>query len=130
MPVPVTESSYSDRANCYGMAGTVHVEIVGLETSECSPFPCDENRTCGLSGCYLSGKLNDAYAELRKVLTETYGDRVDLILTLVDNGAPDYIRTIIEKEYPPIPMVLVNGRVTKIGRIALDRIKAEIEKEL
>ena len=111
------------------MAGTVHVEIVGLKTSECSPFPCDEDRTCGLSGCYLSGKLTDAYAELKKVLTETYGNRVDLKLTLLDEGTPEYIRTIIEKEYPPIPMVLVNGRVTKIGRITLDRIKTEIEKE-
>jgi len=112
------------------MAGTVHVEIVGLKTSECSPFPCDEDRTCGLSGCYLSGKLTDAYAELKKVLTETYGNRVDLKLTLLDEGTPEYIRTIIEKEYPPIPMVLVNGRITRIGRITLDRIKAEIEKEL
>jgi len=124
------ECSYTARADCYGMAGTVHVEIVGLKTSECSPFPCDENRTCGLSGCYLSGKLNDAYKELKKVLAETYGNRVDLKLTLLDDGTPEYIRTIIEREYPPIPMVLVNGRVTKIGRITLDRIKAEIEKEL
>ncbi|MGB7787645.1 hypothetical protein [Methanoregula sp.] len=112
------------------MAGTVHIEIVGLKTSECSPFPCDGERTCGLEGCYLSGKLNDAVAELRKVLTESYGNRVDVKLILVDEGTPEYIRAIIEKEYPPIPMVLVNGRVTKIGRITLDRIKAEIEKEL
>ncbi len=112
------------------MAGTVRVEIVGLKTSECSPFPCDENRTCGLSGCYLSGKLVDAFNELKKVLTEAYGDRVEVKLTLIDNGAPDYIRTIIEREYPPIPMVLVNRRVTKIGRIALDRVLKEIEKEL
>jgi len=112
------------------MAGTVHVEIVGLKTSECSPFPCDEDRTCGLSGCYLSGKLNDAFLELKKVLEASYGNRVDLTLTLIDDGVPDHIRTIIEKEYPPIPMVLVNGRITRIGRIALDRIKKEIEKEL
>ncbi|MGD0080807.1 MAG: hypothetical protein ABSB80_09210 [Methanoregula sp.] len=112
------------------MAGTLRVEIVGLKTSECSPFPCDEDRTCGLSGCYLSGKLTDAFNELEKVLTETYGDRVEMKLTLLDGGAPDHIRAIIEKEYPPVPMVLVNGRVTKIGRITLDRIKREIEKEL
>ena len=85
------------------MAGTVHVEIVGLKTSDCSPFPCDEERTCGLNGCYLSGKLGDAYAELKKVLLETYGNRVDIKLTFVDDGAPDYIRTIIEKEYPQFP---------------------------
>jgi hypothetical protein len=112
------------------MAGTVHVEIVGLKTSECSPFPCDEERTCGLKGCYLKGKLTDAFEELKNVLSDTYGNRVDTKLTLVDNGVPEHIRKIIEKEYPPIPMVLVNGRVTRIGRISLDRIKAEIEKEL
>lgn len=112
------------------MAGTVTVEIVGLKISECSPFPCDENRTCGLEGCYHSGKLVDAFRELKKALEEIYGNRVDLKLTLIDEGAPGYIKEIIEREYPPIPMVLVNGRVTKIGRITLDRIKAEIEKDL
>jgi hypothetical protein len=111
------------------MTGTVHVEIIGLKTSECSPFPCDEDRTCGLSGCYLSGKLNDACRELENVLKAAYGDRVDLKLTLIDDGAPAHIRSIIEQDYPPIPMVLVNGRITRIGRIALDRIKQEIEKE-
>jgi hypothetical protein len=111
------------------MTGTVHVEIVGLKTSECSPFPCDEDRTCGLSGCYLSGKLVDAFAELKRVLEKDYGDRVDARLTLIDDGTPGHIRAIIEREYPPIPMVIVNGRITRIGRITLDRIKQEIEKE-
>jgi hypothetical protein len=112
------------------MKSPVIIEIVGLNTSECSPFPCNEDRTCGLTGCYLSGKLNDAYRELALALQKIYGDRVTMKLTLIDNGAPDYIRAIIERDFPPLPMVLVNGRVTKIGRIALDRIKAEIEKEL
>jgi hypothetical protein len=111
------------------MAGTVNVEIVGLKTSECSPFPCDENRTCGLEDCYHSGKLVDAFNELKKVLQENYGNRVEVRLTLVDDGVPAHIRAILERDYPPIPMVLVNGRVTKIGRITLDRIKNEIEKE-
>lgn len=112
------------------MTGTVHVEVVGLKSSECSPFPCDENRTCGLLGCYLSGKLADAVRELEKVLKTTYGSRVDLTFTLIDDNVPDHIRRIIEQDYPPIPMVLVNGRITRIGRISLDRIKNEIEKEL
>lgn len=128
--LPPSESSNSVCTYSTGMTGTVHIEIVGLKTSECSPFPCDENRTCGLSGCYLSGKLNDAFRELEKVLKSVYGDRVDVTLTLIDDGAPDHIRTIIEREYPPIPMVLINGRITRIGRISLDRIKDEIEKEL
>jgi hypothetical protein len=113
-----------------GMAGTVIVEIVGLKTSECSPFPCDENRTCGLEGCYHSGKLVDAFREISKILKDVYGDRVETKLTLLDEGTPAYIKEILEREFPPIPMVMVNGRVTKIGRIVLDRIRAEIEKEL
>jgi hypothetical protein len=112
------------------MAGTVQIEIVGLKTSECSPFPCDENRTCGLEGCYHSTKLVDAARELGKVLEAEYGGRVAVKLTLIDDNVPDHIRTILERDFPPIPMVLVNGRVTKIGRIALDRIRGEIEKEL
>jgi hypothetical protein len=111
------------------MSGTVLVEIVGLKNTECSPFPCDENRTCGLSGCYPSGKLDTSFEELKKVLKNEYGDRVEVKLTLIDNGTPDYIRSIIETEYPPLPMVLVNGQITRIGRISLDRIKKEIEQK-
>jgi hypothetical protein len=112
------------------MTRPVQIEIVGLKTSECSPFPCDEDRTCGLTGCYLSGKLSDAFEDLKRVLQKIYGDKVTVKLTLIDDGAPQHIRTIIEQEYPPIPLVLINGRVTRIGRIALDRIKSEIDKEL
>jgi len=112
------------------MTGIVLVEIVGLKNAECSPFPCDENRTCGLSGCYPTGNLVAAFDELKNVLTREYGDRVQLKLTLIDNGAPDYLQKIIETDFPPLPIILVNGRVTRIGRISLDRIKKEIEKEL
>ena len=111
------------------MTGTVLVEIVGLENAECCPFPCDENRTCGLSACYPTGKLNAAFDELKKVLKNEYGDRVELKLTFIDNGAPGYIQKIIEKDFPPLPIILVNGRVTRIGRISLERIIKEIEKE-
>jgi hypothetical protein len=111
------------------MTGTVVVEIVGLKNSECSPFPCDENRTCGLSGCSPTGSLTAAYEELKRVLMSEYGNRVDLKLTLIDDRTPDYVQKIIETEYPPLPMVLVNGRITRIGRISLDRIRKEIEKE-
>jgi len=111
------------------MAGPVLVEIVGLKNAECCPFPCDENRTCGLTGCYPTGKLDASFEELQRVLKKEYGNRVELRLTLIDKGAPDYIRTIIETDYPPLPMILVNGHITRIGRISLDRIKKEIEKE-
>jgi len=111
------------------MTGTILIEIVGLENAECCPFPCDENRTCGLSGCYPTGKLSEAFDELKKVLNNEFGDHVELKLTFIDNGAPGYIQKIIEKDFPPLPIILVNGRVTRIGRISLDRIKKEIEKE-
>ena len=124
------ELSNSVSTNSTTMTGTVLVEIVGLKNAECSPFPCDENRTCGLSGCYPTGNLFAAFDELNTVLTREYGDRVQLKLTLIDNGAPDYLQKIIENDFPPLPIILVNGRVTRIGRISLDRIKKEIEKEL
>jgi hypothetical protein len=40
------------------------------------------------------------------------------------------VRAIIETHHPPLPMVIINGRVTPVGRIALERIKKEIEKVL
>ena len=85
------------------MAGTVLVEIVGLKNAECCPFPCDENRTCGLTGCYPSGKLDTSYEELKRVLNNEYGTRVETKLTIIDNGTPEYIRSIIEAEYPAAP---------------------------
>jgi disulfide oxidoreductase YuzD len=112
------------------MTGIVLIEVVGLKNAECSPFPCDENRTCGLSGCYPTGQLYAAVDELKQILKKEYGERLELKLTFIDNGAPDYIQKIIENEFPPLPIILVNGRVTRIGRISLDRIKKEIEKEL
>jgi hypothetical protein len=109
------------------MSDPILVEIVGLKYSECSPFPCDANRTCGLSECHPSGKLIKAFDALKAVLKETYNDKVELRLTLIDDEVPPHIRAILEKDYPPIPMVLVNGKLTRIGRIALDRIKNEID---
>ena len=115
-------------ANLLCMSNPVTVEIVGLKYSSCSPFPCDADRTCGLSECHPSGRLTKAFDALSAVLKETYGDKVDVRLTLIDDNVPNHIRAILEKDYPPIPMVLVNGRLTRIGRIALDRIKNEIEQ--
>jgi hypothetical protein len=108
------------------MTGIVTVEIIGLKNAECCPFPCDENRTCGLSLCYPTGKLTSAFEALAGELRKEYGDRVDLRLTLVDDHVPEYVKRLIETDYPPLPIVLVNGKLTRIGRIVLDRIKKEI----
>ena len=59
-----------------------------------------------------------------------YGNRVEMKLTFIDDDVPDHIRSILEKEYPPIPMVLMNGKLARIGRIVSDRIMNEIEATL
>jgi hypothetical protein len=112
------------------MADPVQIEIAGFENADCSPFPCMEERTCGLTDCYPTGKLTAAFEALRSVLENEYGTRIVMKLTLLDSGVPAHIRTIIETQRPALPIVLVNGRVTPIGRIALDRIKTEIKKVL
>jgi len=112
------------------MTGTIVIEIVGLKDLDCSPFPCDANRTCGLFACYPSGKLIPAVGALKDALEAVYGNRVQVLLTLIDDIVPAHVRTILETEYPSLPIVRVNGRLTRIGRIALDRIITEIEKEL
>ncbi len=108
----------------------VTVEIVGLSESECGPFPCDETRSCGLEVCYPSNRMIDAVSALRDELEREYGDRVEILMTLIDEAMPEHVRAIIEERHPPIPIVLVNGRVTSIGRISLDLIKEEIEYAL
>ena len=108
----------------------VTVEIVGLTESECGPFPCDETRTCGLETCYPSNSLMNAIGALRDELLAGYGDRVEVKMTLLDEAMPDYVRKIIEERHPPIPIVLVNGRLTSIGRVSLDLIKEEIDYAL
>jgi hypothetical protein len=112
------------------MAGPIKIEIIGLKDSECCPFPCDENRTCGLSDCYPTGKLATAYDALAAELRKEYCERVALKFTLIDDYVPDYVKKIIETDFPPLPIVMVNEKLTRIGRIALDRIKKEIEQEL
>jgi len=112
------------------MAEIVNVEIIALPGTSCSPFPCDETRSCGLSDCYPSGQIAKSFEVLRQALSEEFGSRVELTLTFIHTGAPERIKKIIEAEHPPLPIILVNGRLTRIGRIDLERIRNEIKKEL
>ena len=112
------------------MADRVTVEVVGFSYSECGPFPCDENRTCGLESCAPYGALKAAFDALRERLLAEYGDRVDVTLTLLDNDVPDHVKAIVEHESPPLPLVLINGKWRPIGRISIEPIKREIEKAL
>jgi hypothetical protein len=112
------------------MASSVSIEIIGFKNSSCSPFPCDETRSCGLSECHPSGKLLPAFEALKKELLASYGNGVALTITFLDNGMPGYVREIIDAHYPPLPIVLVNGKLIPVGRISLGRITKEIEKVL
>jgi hypothetical protein len=106
----------------------VTIEIIGLSEMACGPFPCDDERSCGLVQCHPTERLVPAFHALREALQERYGDEVTLTLTLVDDGLPERIARIVEEYQPPLPIVLVNGRVTPIGRISLPLIEKEIAK--
>jgi hypothetical protein len=112
------------------MESQVRIEIVGLKDISCSPFPCDNTRSCGLYDCYPSGKLVVAFEALSAELRQEFGDRVELRLTLIDDKIPPHIREILETYSPPLPIVLINGRYVPIGRISLTLIGREVEKVL
>lgn len=112
------------------MGDPLSIEIIGFSGAECGPFPCDPDRTCGLEECFPSGSFLSAVDALRHALVARYGDRVVLTVTLLDDGVPDRVKTIIERSHPPIPIVMLNGRVTPIGRISYTRLAVEIEAAL
>jgi len=108
---------------------SVTLEIVGYSDSECSPFPCDENRTCGLVSCAPSASLVKAYEALKNEVEKEFGECVIMKLTLLDDGVPDAIRDIYEREHPAIPMILIQGKVIPVGRISWSPIKEALMKE-
>jgi hypothetical protein len=108
----------------------VEVEIIGFQDSSCGPFPCDETRTCELEMCAPTEMLMPAFEALQERMEKLYGDRVVLKLTLLDEGIPDYVTKIIEEHHPPLPIVLVNGNVTPLGRISVPLLRNEVEKIL
>jgi len=112
------------------MSLPITIEIIGPADGECGPFPCDDDRTCGLEVCHPSGRLVQAYQALVEVLREHYGSDVEVTLTLIENGIPDHVLEIIEAHHPPLPIVLVEGALTPIGRISLPLISAEIDRAL
>jgi len=112
------------------MTEQVAIEIVGLRDSPCSPFPCDETRSCGLSECHPSGKLVPAYEALKNEILARYGDAVSVTLTLIDEEVPPHVRDIIADKYPPIPFVIINNSLVPMGRISLPLIVKEIEKRI
>ncbi|MDR2856095.1 MAG: hypothetical protein LBV40_08115 [Methanomicrobiales archaeon] len=91
------------------MTENVILEIVGYKNMECSPFPCDSDRSCGLYDCAPTNALLPAVDALKKELHAEFGDAVKVTLTLLDDGVPDYIKNIYERDHPALPMILVQG---------------------
>ena len=108
----------------------LHIEIIGLKNASCSPFPCDEQRTCGLTACQPTGKLLPAVDALRQALKNEYGEKVTLSLVLIDDQVPDYVGDILRGQYPPIPFVLIDRKLVPMVRISLDQIRKEIDRRL
>ncbi|HVP95443.1 MAG TPA: hypothetical protein VMS89_09785 [Methanoregulaceae archaeon] len=110
------------------MPDIITVEVIGLRDSLCSPFPCDTERTCGLTDCYPAGTLCCAFDALKNRINQLYGPQISLILTLIDEQVPDHVEKVIEECFPPLPIILVNGTLTPIGRISFPLIKKEIDR--
>lgn len=113
------------------MSIEIDIEIVGLKELSCGPFPCNDERSCGLTECAPTEKLLPAVSVLERTLKTEFPDcQIYLQVTLLDDGVPSRIREIIETHHPPLPIVIINGRVTPVGMISLPLISKEIEKEM
>jgi hypothetical protein len=112
------------------MKQSVLVEIIGFSDGSCGPFPCDEDRTCGLDQCHPQGMFLEACNALREALANTYGDRVKLKITLLDEGVPERVRDLVQRHQPPLPMVLVDGTLIPLGRISFTHLKKRLEQAL
>lgn len=108
----------------------IHVEVVGFTYRPCGPFPCDAERTCGLTECFGKEKLSFAFPALKKALEEKYGDSVLVELVSLDAEIPEWVKKIVADEHPPIPFILINRKVVPVGAVSVPKISEFIEKEL
>lgn len=106
---------------------SVTVSIIGFTYRPCGPFPCNDERTCGLSECFEKEKLSFAYPALERALAETYGEKVSLELVSLDKEIPEYVKELVAKEHPPLPIVLVNGELVPVGAISVPKISEYID---
>jgi len=112
------------------MTEKITIEIVGYSDMECSPFPCDADRSCGLDGCAPTNALLPAVEALKKELMAEFGESVELTLTLIDDSVPNYIKGLYEREHPALPMILIQGTLAPIGRISLVPIVQAIRERM
>ncbi|MDO5845956.1 MAG: hypothetical protein Q4Q04_03425 [Methanocorpusculum sp.] len=103
------------------------VEVIGFTYRPCGPFPCDADRSCGLSECYGKEKLSFAFPALKKALAEKYGDKVEVVLVSLDAEIPESVRELVRAEHPPLPIILVNKKLVPIGAVSVPRIAEYID---
>ncbi len=106
---------------------SVTVSIIGFTYRPCGPFPCDKDRACGLEECFEKEKLSFAFPALEKALAEKYGEKVVLELVALDKEIPEYVKELVAKEHPPLPIVLVNGELVPVGAVSVPKISEYID---
>jgi hypothetical protein len=109
---------------------TVTVEVIGYTYRPCGPFPCDKDRSCGLEECFEKEKLSFAYPALEKALAEKYGGKVEVKLTALDKEIPEYVKELVRENHPPLPIILVNGKLVPVGAISVPKISEYIDPVL
>jgi hypothetical protein len=105
----------------------ITVEVVGYTYRPCGPFPCDAERSCGLSECYQKATLFFAFPALCDAFKEKYGDKVLVEQVPLDKGVPDRIKEIVRIAHPPLPIILINGKYVPVGAVSVPRISKHID---
>ncbi|HJK01353.1 MAG TPA: hypothetical protein O0W91_00855 [Methanocorpusculum sp.] len=105
----------------------ITVEVIGFTYRPCGPFPCDAERSCGLTACYPKEMLSFAFPALKIALSEKYGENVSVELVALDNEIPDSIKEVIRVNHPPLPFILINGILVPVGAISVPRISEYID---
>lgn len=108
----------------------VTIEVVGYTYRPCGPFPCDEDRSCGLLDCYKEEKLKFAFPALKDALLKKYGDDISVALIELDKEIPEKIYELVKKEHPPLPIILINGELAPIGAVSVPKISECIDSLL
>ena len=115
----------------YGQTITVNGPGLGLvEAAPTTPLVLGVCSVGTANTLYTCQNKNSAITQLGQgPLAEAVCHALDVAGgPVLDEGVPDYVKTIVEKHHPPLPIVLVNGNVTPLGRISLPLLQKEIEK--
>ncbi|HJJ28691.1 MAG TPA: hypothetical protein O0X70_04800 [Methanocorpusculum sp.] len=109
---------------------TVTVDVIGYTYRPCGPFPCDKDRSCGLEECFAKEKLSFAFDALKKALLEKYGDRVSVNLVALDKEIPEFVKDLVRENHPPLPIILVNGKLVPVGAVSVPKICEYVDRVL